>query len=465
MKVVWLVPPCDDGFPNIGQYRFYKKMPIRISIIYPYLSASGCTMLKQRGFNVEFVDCPTMNLKYKDMVHTCVDADYVVLEARTPIMSQIWTVCEQIHELRFPDRIKIILYGDHVSYLPYESLPYCDYIVRGGDYDFGVCDLLEIIRSGKAPPRVFDCDLVDNLDYAPLVDRDLVPYQLYYESWRNRKNFLWIMSGRGCFHNCTYCAWVKTLWDRRIRLRSPENVAEEFLMLHEKYGEIEVLDDADLFETKWGTAFSNILLKHGLKEEVLWAFQTHPTMINSLENLRTMRRAGLRTVKLGMESGNQETLDFIRKGLTVEQSEKAVFMLKEADIRVHANLMVGFPNETKDMAYRTIEWVKKLDPNQAQFSLLIPYPNTELYQWAKDNGKLLVPERVWSLFDASTPMLKMEGMSGEEITQLYRDSWSRFYFNPKYIWDHAKKVRHFYGVRQLWNGFRSVKYGHMKAMK
>jgi radical SAM superfamily enzyme YgiQ (UPF0313 family) len=193
--------------------------------------------------------------------------------------------------------------------------------------------------------------------------------------------------------------------------------------------------------------------------------QTHSNMINDLETLKLMKKSGLHVVKLGIESGNQTTLDRIRKGVTVEQHEKAIKLLKEADIVVHANLMVGFPWETKAQAYHTINWIKKLEPNQAQFSLVIPYPWTELYDEAKANGWLLVPETDWERYDASYPMLSMEGMTPEEVVQLYRDSWSKFYLNSKYILNHIRTVKNIQDIKQLVRGYRSIRWGHMRAIK
>lgn len=465
MKVVWFVPPSEQGFPNIGQYRFYKRMPIRISIIYPYLSASGCTILKDYGIDVSFIDCPTMGKKWEDVEPTIIASDFVIMEGRTPEIQQVWKWCSKIRE--YSDEIKIILYGDHVTWFPNESLKYCDYIVVGGDYDVNIPQLLYRLKQNIGMPgaaSIFNLGLVPNLDKLPFVDRDLVDHKLYYESWRNRKTFLWIMSSRGCYYNCSYCAWVGTLWNNKYRTRSPSNVANEYYELYCKYGNYEILDDADLFDTKWGVKFAEALISMGFTNEIIWAFQTHPNMITNIDDLKLMRKSGLRTVKLGIESGNDETLIFINKGTNVKQSEKAIQLLKEAGIVVHANIMVGFPNEDKEKAYKTIDWIKKLDPNQAQFSLLIPYPTTKLFDWAKENNKLLVKEGDWNNFDASYPMLRMEKMSGEEIVQLYKDCWSKFYFDPKYIFNHVKSVRHLSGIKQLYNGFRSVRFGHMKAI-
>lgn len=464
MKVIWFVPPTHKGkFPNIGQYRFYKNMPVRISIEYPYLNAMGVTQLFNAGFDVKFLDCPTMNLSWENVWPILDDAELIIMEARTPIIEYIYTCAENIP---LSSKTRVALYGDHVTWDPQEALKHCDYVISGGDYDYGAMKLAQQLEAGKNPDRIFKAGLVGDLDTLAHVNRELVPWQIYYEAWRNRDVYLYTMSGRGCWYRCTYCAWINQFWENRVRQRSVNDVVSEFEEAYDKYGPCEIWDDHDCFDTAWGKQFAEQLIQKGYShKEILWAMQTHSNMITDLDRLKLMKRSGLHVVKLGIESGNQKTLNRIKKGVTVKQHERAIQLLKEADIMVHANLMVGWPWETKKEAYHTIEWLKKLDPNQAQFSLIIPYPWTELFDMAKENGWLLVKEGDWESYDATYPMMKMEYMTSEEVVQLYQDCWSHFYLNLPYIWKHLKTMRNLQDIKQLWRGFKSIYFGHMRAIK
>jgi len=464
MKAVWLFPPMGEGFPNVSQYRFYKKMPIRASIIYPYLAASGVTQINKAGYEVVFLDCPTMEHTWKDVEKDVSDADLVILEGRTPIIKQIWdsiTIIKGLNPL-----VKIAVYGDHVSWNPGETLSQgADFILKGGDSDYSARWLCDRLAEGKNPGAVVDCGLVKNLDSLPWVDRELVNWRPYYESWRNRDVFLWNMGMRGCYYHCVYCAWAETLWQNQIRYRSPRKVAEESWSLWRKYGDLEILDDSDLFDMSWGVQFARQLLNIGFSnQEIKWSCQTHPSQIRSLEDLKTMKKSGLTVAKLGVESGCDFSLEKMRKGSNRKMIEKAIRLLKDAGVFVHANMMIGFPWETKLDVLEWISWIKKLDPNQAQFSLVIPYPNTELWQMAQDHGWFIQDPEKWELYDASFPMMKMDGLSGEEVVELYQKCWSSFYLNRSYMWRHLKKVRHISGLKQLWRGFRSIYFGHLKAV-
>jgi radical SAM superfamily enzyme YgiQ (UPF0313 family) len=469
MKVLWLVPPAHKGkYPNIGQYRFYKNTPVKASYEYPYLNAMGVTQVHEAGYDVMFRDCPAMSLKWDDVDRDLDSSDLIIMEARTPIVKYIYEIAENLRD----STRKVALYGDHVSVYPEEALEHCDYVIAGGDYDFGAACLARALEAAEkdnrvAVPRIFKAGLVQNLDSLPHVNRDLVPNENYFEAWKIREHYLYTMSGRGCPFDCTFCAWNRVYWENRVRQRSVKDVVSEFWEAYAKYGECYIWDDHDCFPViGWGERFAQALLDSGNKnEEILWAFQTHSNMIRNLDTLKLMKKAGLHLVKLGIESGNQESLNLMHKSATVEQHEEAIRLLKEADVTVHANLVVGWPWETKKEAYHTIDWIKKLDPNQAQFSLLIPYPWTELFDWAKSHDKLLVAEGDWESYDATHPMMKMEDMTNEEVVQLYHDCWSKFYLNWRYMLKHLSTVHTWADIKQLVRGYYSVRFGHMRSMK
>lgn len=464
MKVVWLAPPSTrKGYQNVGQSRFYKNLPIRTVTIYPYLAAMGITQLLNNGFEAEFYDCPTKSLTWESIQHHLTDADLIIMEGRTPIINDILQITDKLKTEH--DR-KIALYGDHVTWDPNTALNHADYVISGGDYDYGALKLAEALSKNNTPPKLFNMGLVENLDKLPFVDYESINWKDYYEAGRTRDTFLYTMSGRGCKFPCTFCSWCGTLWNHHVRQRTPLNVAEELRETYNHYGEYEILDDHDCFDTVWGVKFAKQLLQFGFtNQEIKWGIQTHSNFINDLEGLKLMKKAGLFWCKLGIESGNQETLDRMHKVATIEQHERAVKFLREADVLVHLNLMVGWPYETKKQAYHTIEWVKKLDPNQAQFTLVIPYPNTELYDEAKQNGWLTVGEQDWDSYDASYPMMKMIGMTPEEVVQLYNDCWRKFYLNRKYMMKHLLQIRTWHDIKILYRGFKSVYFGHMKAIK
>lgn len=463
MKVVWLIPPMGEGFPNVSQYRFFKRMPIRISIIYPYLAASGVTQINEDGHDVKFIDCPTEQKTWRDVELRIQDADLIIMEGRTPIIHEVWSAIKHLKQLN--PAVKVAVYGDHVSWDPDETLGMgADFILKGGDFDWAAAWLCNVLEDGLDPGMVIELGLHEDLDELPWVNRELINWRNYYETWRKRSVFLWNMSSRGCPYHCSFCAWAGTFWQNKIRFRSPRLVAEETLSLVQKYGDLEMLDDSDIFNFRWGFKFASQLLSMGMQhKEVLWSCQTHPAQIRDAGALKIMGKSGLRVVKLGIESSHDSSLSKMRKGSSRKICEKAIKKLQAAGIMVHANMMIGFPWETREMVMKSVEWLKGLDPNQAQFSLLIPYPNTEIWRDAMKNFSFIRNPHDWRNYDASFPMLRMEGLTGNEIVDLYKQAWSSFYLDPHYIWKHLKTVRHWEGFMHLWRGFKSVYFGHMRA--
>lgn len=469
MRIIWLVPPS-EGFPNVGQYRFFKRMPIRASIIYPYLAASGVTQLDEAGHYAQFIDAPTMELNWPDtLLRIDVEApELIIMEARAPMMAELSDAISRIkkHTWKAAQRPIIAVYGDHVSWDPGEGVRAgADVVITGGDYDYGALTLAQSLEKGNIPPQVWQPGLLKDLNQLSWVDRELVDWRPYREAWAERKSFFWLMSSRGCPFRCIYCSWNGTLWESKIRLRDPVNVAREMWSLYSCYGPCEILDDADCFAPSAAIPMIQELEHFGVTEdEIRWGVQTHPALINDLALLKRLKGVGLSLVKLGIETGNQNSLNIMRKGLSIEQSERAIQLLQDAEISVHANMVVGWPWETKEEAYHSIEWIKKLRPNQAQFSLLIPYPNTELYDMAKANGWLTVDPGDYAALDASRPMLKMVGMSSQDVIKLYQDAWRMFYLDPKFIMRKILAVHDLGSIKQLYNGWKSVTKGHMKAV-
>lgn len=443
-------------------------MPIRASIIYPYLAASGVTQLYEDGFNAQLLDAPTKEMSWPDVFSTVLDVDLFIMEARAPMMAELSQAIDRIkkHYWKSAQRPLIVVYGDHVSWDPGEGLRAgADIVIQGGDYDYGALTLCQALRNGEHPGQIWNPGLLKNLDKLSWVDRELVDWRPYREAWAERKHFFWLMSSRGCPFKCIYCAWNGTLWDYKIRFRDPVNVAREMWSLYSNYGPCEILDDADCFSPAAAELQIQELENYGIDEDkIRWGVQTHPAYINNLDQLKRLKGVGLSLVKLGIETGNQSSLDRMNKRLTIPQSEKAIKLLQEAGISVHANMVVGWPWETKEEAYHSIEWIKELRPNQAQFSLLIPYPNTELYDVAKANGWLTVEPDNYAALDASRPMLKMVGMSSADVIKLYQDAWKLFYLDPKFIFRKILAVHDLGSIKQLYNGWRSVTKGHMKAI-
>jgi radical SAM superfamily enzyme YgiQ (UPF0313 family) len=482
MRVAWIYPLFEDKVPQLTQNRFFKWTRSCDVLIYPIIPASACTIMKSEGFEVFFIDAVAMHISRNEFFKKLerIRPDLVFMEAKTPVVKHIWRTAEEIKSIIPETRIAIC--GDHVSVLPEESLRKCDaadYVVTGGDFDIGALKLAKAIQNGtNLPAGVWyrragsitstgPFELVEDLDSLPYIDRDLVPWHLYHESWRLYDEFFYIMSGRGCYAKCTFCSWPAMLFNHKYRLRSPENVVGEIKYLTDKYGAKEIFDDLDTWpaRSRWAEKFCRLMIEEGLNEEVVWSINARADDLQDLERLKLMKKAGCRVLKIGVESASQETLSRIRKQITVEQIRNAVNLCRKAGLTIHLTAMFGYPWETREDALKTIKFVESLKPDSAQFSIITPYPGTELYREALENDWFRVDPEDWDRFDMSWPVLKSGDMMPGEVVDLCVKAWRNMYLNPAYIIRMLWRIKSWRQLKLLLRGVRAVVRTHIGGLK
>jgi radical SAM superfamily enzyme YgiQ (UPF0313 family) len=150
------------------------------------------------------------------------------------------------------------------------------------------------------------------------------------------------------------------------------------------------------------------------------------------ETLKIMREAGLRHVVVGFESGNDQILKNIKKGVTKAQAIEFVRNCKKLGLSVHGAFIMGLPGETHATISETIEFAKTLDLNSIQASLASPYPGTEFYELCKQEGWLSSD----TFLDATGHqkcVISYPHLSNKEIFDAVELFYNKFYFRPKYI--------------------------------
>jgi len=158
-----------------------------------------------------------------------------------------------------------------------------------------------------------------------------------------------------------------------------------------------------------------------------------------------MKRAGCRRVAYGIESGSQKLLDNIKKGITLEQIEKAIKLTEKAKIEIIAFFILGLPGETKELTQQTIDFAKKLNPDYVKFNLAVPYPGTKMYEDAikEELLKSLDWERFTSFSSMGIyePIYIPKGMVGSDLVKFQKKALRQFYFRPSYIFKRLLRMR------------------------
>lgn len=339
--------------------------------------------------------------------------------------------------------VTVVLGGNHVTFQDVEALEtgVVDYVVRNeGEYSFknliqylfggipfGALTGISFKQNGRpvitpsAPP-------IDNLDNLPLPARDLLPLNLY----RHRIDGLpaaTMITTRGCPFKCDFCSSSR-FFGTRQRVRSIESVLEEVEILFKKYRyrAIAFVDDHFTLNPERAATIAEKFLQRGWN--LRWgAWSRADTIVKNPEMVRIMAKAGFRTTLIGFESGSQQTLDHYGKRAILNESLEAMTILKKNNVKVSGGFILGALNETQAMVRKTIQYAKKLDPFEAQFSILTPYPGTKLFDRVKD--RLLTLD--WEKYTALHPVIQIDYISPQQLSRLLLEAYISFYGRPKKI--------------------------------
>lgn len=467
--------PNSKGIPQLTQNRQFQWYTMPSTFIYPIIPSIAATLLKENNFEVEFYDGIALRETYSDFLDRFrhFKPDIVAMETKTPVIKQHWKIIDRLKS-ESPDT-NFVLMGDHVTALPVESLmnSKVDYVVSGGDFDVILVDLAKHLRDGTPLPKgawhrqhgeilsTGNAESSIDLDSLPWIDRELTKWWLYREAYLF-KPVTYLMAGRDCPYQCTFCSWSNILFPK-MRYRSVENVLDEVETLVDKYKLKEVFDDTGTFTVsrKWTKDFCHGMMKRGLNDKVYYSINTRFDHLN-YDFCIFLKRSGFRLLKIGLESGNDETLKKIRKGITVQQIRDGAKNAKRAGLDVFLTVMVGYPWETRNDVLRTIALCKELMTQGwadiLQASIVIPYPGTILYKEALDNDWFSVDSKAWELFDMTQPVLTTP-LDPQEIMKMCDNLW-RIYLNPKYILRTIVSIRSFDKLKFVSEGFFSV-LGHI----
>jgi radical SAM superfamily enzyme YgiQ (UPF0313 family) len=223
-------------------------------------------------------------------------------------------------------------------------------------------------------------------------------------------------------------------------------------MLKRRYNLREINIDDGTFTTnkKRVMEFCQKLRKE--KTGIIWTCNGRVDNLDD-EMLAEMKKSGCKMIRLGIESGSQEVLDKIKKGLTLKQIEDGVRLVKKHGIQALGGFMFGFPYDSRETVEKTIAFAKKLSPDQVQFSINMCYPGTSLYDYAKKNDLLLV--RSFKEFDMTYgPVVKTMDMARGDLEHILSRAYREFYFRPKFI---LQTLLHLKDVDEIKRTFRSLK--------
>lgn len=414
MKIYLLNPPFFPNFVRCGRWQGVAARGGTLN--YPiWLSYATGVLETEFINNVRLVDAPAWKWSREQVIEDAKKfmPDLIVADTN---FSSLRNDIEVVSELKKNiESSKTILVGPPTSQFPDKILNNSGIDAVGRfEYDFTVRDYAKTIENNAGFDKISgisykkDGKIIHNekREYIDSEELDTIPFvSKVYKDYLNIKDYflghtlnpmVQIFTGRGCPNQCTFCSWPETLMGRKHRVRSVENVVNEFEYITKELPEVKEIfleDDTFTINKKRIKEVCGEIKQRGL--DITWSCNARANL--DYESMKTMKDAGCRLLDVGYESGSDTILKNIKKGISNEDSRKFTKDAKKAGLMILADVIIGMPGETKETAEETIRFVKEVKPNIVQFSIATPMPGTEFYNWVKENKFLLVDDLEESL--------------------------------------------------------------------
>ncbi|HYL81585.1 MAG TPA: hopanoid biosynthesis associated radical SAM protein HpnJ [Candidatus Acidoferrum sp.] len=436
LRTLFLHPPSYEGFDGGAGSRYQARREVR-SFWYPTWLAQVAALVP----GSRLVDAPPDGLTLEDVLPLASAHDLAVLHTSTPSFAHDLRVAEAL-KTRNP-QLRIGLIGAHVAVDPEAALrqsPAIEFVARN-EFDFTIQEVaqgrplanvlgLSFHEDGKiqhTPER----PLLEDMDALPFVvdvyKRDLTIE--HYAIGYLLHPYVSLYTGRGCRSKCTFCLWPQTVGGHRYRTRSVEHVLGEiaaavrhFPQVKEYFFDDDTLTD-DLPRTE---AIARGLGKLG----VTWSCNAKANV--PYDTLKVLKENGLRLLLVGYESGNQQILNNIKKGIRLDVARRFTRDAKALGIKIHGTFILGLPGETPETIQETVRFACEIEPETIQVSLAAVYPGTALYAQALANGWFAADSLV-NTRGVQVAALEYPGLSRAEIFTSVEAFYRRFYFRPRKI--------------------------------
>jgi len=391
MKTLFLQAPSFEGFDGGAGARYQNRREIK-SFWYPTWLAQPAALVD----GSKLIDAPPHRLGLADVLPEVRERDLVVLHTSTPsFASDVKTV--RALKAANPN-LKIGMIGAKVAVDAAGSLAACqelDFVARN-EFDFTIKEVAEGRDFGSITGLSYrgrDGRVVHNTDRAMLHNMDELPFvspvykrdleiENYFIGYL-RHPYLSFYTGRGCKSRCTFCLWPQTVGGHNYRTRSVGHVIDELKWAMKAFPQVkEVFFDDDTLTDDLPRVEQ--LAREIGKLGIVWACNAKGNVPR--KTLEVLANNGCRLFVVGYETGNQQILHNIKKGMLVDVARKFTKDCHELGIKIHGTFILGLPGESKETIQETIRFAKDINPHTIQISLAAPYPGTFLYKQAKENG-------------------------------------------------------------------------------
>ncbi len=323
---------------------------------------------------------------------------------------------------------RVLIVGPLASLLP-EAFEGLDVTLVKGEAEQLLWKLDEVLAH---PRSVVHLGLIEDLDRLPPPDWSLFRpsrFRISYDFWKFPTAL--VQHGRGCVFKCNYCPYI-TL-DNSVRFRSPEAVVDEIRHDMAQWGFRSFKFRDPLFGANRSQLVHLAQLLERLDGRIQFSIETRIELMRP-EILRMLKRVGLTSITVGVETPDASTLRHYRRvGNPDEVNQEFVARCRELGVRTVVGFMIGFPEDTKQSIRRVLDYAKWLNPTFANFNILTPYPGTEFFQQMRDR----ITDFDYRGYTVYRPVMRLDHLTADELAALHSKCFRRFYFRGSYLRDNA----------------------------
>ena len=372
--------------------------------------------------------------------------DLLVLSTTTPTMERDLRAAQVAKSVRFNTIVAVKgahFWRDDTRIL--KQHPMVDVVMRG-EFEETISDLVSnrdwskvpgiifrghgrIVSTGKRPFQA-------NLDLLPYPARHLTNNSLYRRPDTGELQTT-IVTNRGCPEKCVFCL-APQVSGRENRRRSIPNIIGELENCVKQHSIHNFLFRSDTFtlDPDWVIRLCQGIERCGLN--IKWSCNSRVDTLNG-EVLRAMKDSGCWLISFGVESGNQEILDEMKKGITKDQVRQAVNLCKIEGVSTSVYFLIGTPWESEETFRETVDFAKQLEPDFVEFFYAYPFEGTEMYRFAANHG--LLEKGSYPISAYSKPAIPSLHLSVERLLEMRNEAMKEFYLRWPVIRRTIKRVR------------------------
>ena len=422
--VLWDTRKCNvskdfaGGF-GVGQYsgrgglrswiirRFITRDRRPVSLLFAHLAA----IFRRLGHAVEYAEdrIPA----WADLIVFCPSLITLSLERKAIIEAR----------LKYP-KARIFVVGLTATIMP-EAFSDLDVTIIRGEAEQLYWKLDEVLQRPAAPVNL---GIIDDLDRLPLPDWSPFNPQTFsigYDFWLFPTAF--IQASRGCALKCGYCPYI--LLDNSVRFRDPEAVVDEMRYGIRRWSFRSFKFRDPLFGLSRPRVYKLVELIGRLPRKVQFSIETRIELMPA-EVLRVLKRVGLTSITVGIETHDENRLQHYRRSVMSEDRQlEFINFCRDLGIRTVAGFIIGFPDDTDGSINRVELYAKRLNPTFANFNVVTPYPGTEFFRENRDR----ITHADYNRYTSYDPVLKYNNLTAEELSRFHVRCFNRFYFRLEYL--------------------------------